>query len=129
MDRALASRFILDIDYDTVYIDLDDTLLLNGKTNPMAAAFVHQCRNQGKKVHLLSRHEGDLDETLLRTGLSGLFDSIVPFNRLRCKSERIDAAKAIFVDDSYAERRRVHEALDIPTFSVDALESLLDWRA
>ena len=129
MDRALASRFLLDIDYDTVYIDLDDTLLMNGKTNPMAVAFVHQCRNQGKKIHLLSRHEGDIDETLARHGLSGLFDSVVPFDRLSCKSERINAAKAIFVDDSYAERRKVHTALEIPTFSVDALESLLDWRA
>jgi hypothetical protein len=40
----------------------------------------------------------------------------------------MDAREAIFIDDSFAERRQVQEALGIPTFAVDALECLLDWR-
>ncbi|HEO69926.1 MAG TPA: ATP-grasp domain-containing protein [Candidatus Hydrogenedentes bacterium] len=128
MDRALCNRFRLRIEYDEVYIDLDDTLILDGLVNPMVVAFVYQCLNRGIPVHLVSRHAGDIHETLARHRLTGLFDSIVHLDRLACKSRHINGGKPIFIDDSFAERKRVYEALGIPTFSVDAVESLMDWR-
>lgn len=36
---------------------------------------------------------------------------------------------AIFIDDSFAERREVAEACGIPTFDLSMLELLLDDRA
>jgi len=128
MDRALCNRFRIDVHYDHVYFDLDDTLLVGGAVNPLAAAFLYQCRNRGVRVHLVSRHAGDLQDTLARCALDGLFDSVVKLDDLACKSGSMTAGKAIFIDDSYAERKRVHETLGIPTFAVDALECLLDWR-
>lgn len=128
MDRALINRFHLGLTYRQVYIDLDDTLLVDGQVNTLAAAFLFQCRNRGVKVHLVSRHTGDIDETLARHGLTGVFDSVTGLDRLTDKSARMDAREAIFIDDSFAERRQVQEALGIPTFAVDALECLLDWR-
>lgn len=128
MDRALFSRFRLDLEYEHVYIDLDDTLLFRGRVNVPAVAFVYQCRNRGVLVHLVSRHEGDIEQTLRDHGLAGLFDSVVSLDRLTCKSECVEAERAIFIDDSFAERKRVHDALGIPTFGVDAIESLMDWR-
>jgi len=128
MDRALVSRFRLDLEYDHVYIDLDDTLLLGSQVNPLAVAFIYQCRNRGVQVHLVTRHAGDIRNTLRESALEGLFDSITSLDRLTRKSECIESQKAIFIDDSFAERKRVHEAMGIPTFGVDAIESLLDWR-
>lgn len=128
MDRALYNRFLAPIEYDDVYIDLDDTLIIDGEVNALLAAFIFQCRNRGIRVHLVSRHAGDLGATLRQYRLAGLFDSIVPVGALASKSEHMAEKKAIFIDDSFAERKRVHEALGIPVFAPDAVECLLDWR-
>jgi len=125
MDRALVSRFCLDLRYEDVYIDLDDTILRDGEVNLLAAAFLYQCRNSGIRLHLLSRHAGDIPETLKRFAIEQLFDTIVRVPDHSCKSEYIRARAAIFIDDSFAERRRVQDRLGIPTFAADALESLL----
>jgi len=128
MDRALYNRFLTPIEYDDVYIDFDDTLVIDGEVNPLLAAFIFQCRNRGIRIHLVSRHAGDLGATLRHYRLAGLFDSIVPVGALASKSAHIAGKKAIFIDDSFAERKRVHEALGIPVFAPDAIECLLDWR-
>ncbi len=129
MDRALMARFRLDIAYRHVYLDLDDTLLCGDQVNPLLVAFVCQCRNKGIQTHVLTRHGGNPEETLARHGLIALFDSILHVNATDDKARYIAHKDAIFVDDSHAERARVREALDIPVFAPDAVESLLDWRA
>jgi ATP-grasp in the biosynthetic pathway with Ter operon len=125
MDRALFSRFSLDLHYEDVYIDLDDTVIRDGQVNPLAAAFLYQCRNRGVRLHVLSRHAGDLHATLRLLALEALFDTVVRVPDARCKSEYIQGGAAIFIDDSFAERKRVHDRLGIPTFAADALESLM----
>ena len=128
MDRALASRFLHNIHYDHVYLDFDDTLVFEGGVNPLVAAFIFQCRNRKIAVHLLSRHDGEIMPALHRHGLERLFDSITIVHPGDCKSEYILHRPAIFIDDSFAERKRVREALGIPVFGVDAMDGLLDWR-
>lgn len=125
MDRALDSRFCLGLHYEDVYIDLDDTIIRDGQVNPLAAAFLYQCRNNGIRLHVLSRHAGDLRQTLSRFALEQLFETIVRVPDRSCKSEYILSRSAIFIDDSFVERRRVQERLGIPTFAADALESLV----
>jgi hypothetical protein len=125
MDRALTSRFSLDLNYQDVYIDLDDTIIRDGQVNPLAAAFLYQCRNNGIRLHVLSRHAGNLRQTLNRFAIEQLFDTIVRVPDGSCKSEYIPTRSAIFIDDSFAERKRVQERLGIPTFAADALESLI----
>jgi hypothetical protein len=130
MDRALFSRFRSVLEYRHVYVDLDDTLVRGGRVDPMLVAFLYQCRNDGIALHLVTRHASDPAETLSRHRLSELFDTVEHLpDQARCKSEVIRERPAIFIDDSFAERRRVHERTGIPTFAPDAVESLLDWRA
>jgi hypothetical protein len=126
MDRSLGCRFDADIRYENVYIDLDDTILLRDKVNPMAAAFLYQCRNKGIGVHLITRSADDVGETLRRHALEALFDSVTHINDERPKSDFISAPNSVFIDDSHAERREVFEKLGIPTFAPDALESLVE---
>jgi hypothetical protein len=128
MDRALFNRFRLDFSYRHLYIDFDDTLICGGRLHPPALMLVAQCRARDIRVHLLSRHAGDLDAALERFGIRGLFDEIVHLDRETCKSACIEERDAVFVDDSFAERRRVQEAAGIPVFAPDAIEALLDWR-
>jgi excinuclease ABC subunit A len=76
LDRALSNRYRLGIKFGTLYIDLDDTLLLRGEVNLDALALVFDCINRGIAVKLLTRHAADLDATLTRHRLAGVFDHI-----------------------------------------------------
>ncbi|WP_050008088.1 ATP-grasp domain-containing protein [Butyrivibrio sp. WCE2006] len=129
LDRAFYSAFRIGIEYDTVYLDYDDTLTLEDKVNADAMRFLYQARNAGKRIILLSKHSTDLHVDLKNAGISEeLFDEIIVLSREEDKSDHIIDKKAIFIDDSFAERKRIKEKCGIPVFDVDMIESLIDWR-
>lgn len=129
LDRAFISRFKAGIHYENVYVDFDDTLVLRGQVNPELMAFLYQARNQGKKLFLISKHVGDLEGELRRFCIHpGLFDQIIRLDQSESKLPYIQAG-SIFIDDSFAERRRIHEGCGVPVFDLDMIESLIDWRA
>ncbi|MDX6215138.1 MAG: hypothetical protein QOG99_722, partial [Frankiales bacterium] len=125
VDRALENRFHLALDYDHVYIDLDDLLLhADGRVDPEVVAFCVECHNRGKAVHLLTRHRGDLDTTLARHRLAGLFTSVTWIRDDRPKSEYISSPRSILIDDSFAERDAVRRDLGIAVFDGSMVEAL-----
>lgn len=126
LDRALGNRYRHSIEFATLYIDLDDTLLVNDRINILAVKLLFQCINNGKKVVLLTRHRGDLDRTLAKHRLSGLFDEIIHLGEAEKKSSHIKDDAAIFVDDSFAERMDVAERCNIPTFDCSMIELLTE---
>ena len=127
-DRALNNRFKLNISYDTVFIDYDDTIIINGKINLAAIQFIFQCLNNNKKVILITKHKGDIFKSLEQFKLNNLFNDVV---HLAHNEEKISSIKeigqnnAIFIDDSFVERRNVFQELGIPVFGVDSISSLL----
>ncbi len=128
LDRAFISRFSTDIAYENVYVDFDDTLIVDGRVNTELMGFLYQARNAGKRIFLLSRHATELLPDLERYAISpSLFTEI---RRIAPGEDKVPFIKpdSIFIDDSFAERRRVKEALGIPVFDLDMVESLLDWR-
>jgi hypothetical protein len=128
IERAVTNRYRHSISYDTVYIDLDDTLILNGKVNTEIVRFIFQCINQNISVKLLTKHEKDVAETLGRFRLSGLFDDVVHLKREEQKSLYIEKPTSILIDDSFSERKDVHEKCGIPTFDSSMIELLFDER-
>ena len=131
MDRTLISRYKTDYKYDTVYFDFDDTLIINDKVHLPAVRFLYQCRNLGKYVVLLTKHEKDIYETLEKYAISQkLFSEIILISPNDEKSNYIkNSVTSIFVDNAYQERAKVHNKFKIPVFDVDGLEVLLDWRS
>ena len=128
LDRAFVSRFKTDIAYDNVYVDYDDTLVVNGKVNEELISFLYQARNNGKHIFLLSRHDGSILDALEEHAISELlFEGIIVLNRNGSKGEFIKP-QSIFIDDSFSERKRVHETTGIPVFDLDAVESLIKWN-
>ncbi|EIC29692.1 MULTISPECIES: ATP-grasp domain-containing protein [Methylomicrobium] len=125
MDRALHSRFKLDIRFDHVYVDFDDCLLIDGKINTCLIGFLFQCLNEGVQVHLLTRHARHIHETLAKHRIERLFDSVVHLRNGEKKSSFIKHKAAIFIDDSFSERAEVSSSCKIPVFAPDAVESLL----
>lgn len=129
MDRALYGRFRLDIDYKRVYMDLDDTLIVNGHVHLPTLAFIYQCRNKNIPVHLVTRHLGNVRKYLKKFGLRTHVFQRIHRLKLGERKSKCMTRNAIYIDDSFAERKDVHEALQIPVFGLDAIESLMDWRA
>lgn len=123
-DRALAGAFKLNIDYDTVYIDFDDTIILNQKVNTSAISYLYKCLNENKKIILLTRHKKDILESITRYRIGDIFDEIINIEENQTKSMYIKQKKSIFIDDSFRERKDVHENCKIPVFDTDMLDFL-----
>lgn len=129
VDRAFISRYITNIEYNTVYVDLDDTLIVNGKVNDFLMMFLYQAVNNKKEIILISKHDYDISETLKKHKISiELFNSIIHVNRQDKKTNHMLENKSIFIDDSFAERLQVSTKLGIPVFDSSEVEALVDWR-
>jgi hypothetical protein len=124
MDRALYGRFHLDCSYRHIYVDLDDCLICNGEVNVDLIKFLFQCLNRGIKLHLLTRHASVPEETLSQYRLGMIFDTITHITDGSTKAQHIRYPDAIFIDDSFRERKSVYDALHIPVFAPDAVEVL-----
>lgn len=128
VDRALISRYQIDIKYNHVYVDLDDTLIVKDKINELLILYLYQCVNRKKSIYLLTRHKGDILKYLEKYKISKeLFEEIIAIDN-QPKSTFIKFKEAIFIDDSYRERREVQKECGIPTFGVDNIECLISWR-
>ena len=129
LDRAFISRFSSDISYSNVYVDFDDTLIIGGRVNSYLIMFLYQAKSNGKHIYLLTRHSTDIYTDLEKYHISaGLFDDIYHISKEGSKAELIKP-DSIFIDDSFAERKRVKDGCGIPVFDPDMVESLIDWRA
>ncbi len=126
LDRALTNRYRYRLSFSTAYIDLDDTLILNGHVDVQVIKFIYQCINQGKHVKLITRHREDLGATLRKHRLENLFDDIIHITEGASKSSLITERDAIFIDDSFRERMDVAERCGIPTFDASMLEVLTE---
>lgn len=124
MDRALENKYKLNIKYSIVYVDFDDCLIVNNKVNIQLVKFLYSCLNKGKQIILITKHENDLNESLIEYRLSGLFDEIIHIDKTDSKYQHIKNTDCIFIDDSFAERRKVQETFGIPVFSPDMIETL-----
>jgi predicted ATP-grasp superfamily ATP-dependent carboligase len=129
IDRALFARFIYKENYSYVYIDLDDTIIIDNEVNTNVIKFLYQARNMGKILILLSKHKRNIRETLSKFAISELlFNEILLLDQNDNKVDYIKNRDSIFIDDSFKERKEVFDTLNIPVFSLDAIESLMIWK-
>lgn len=126
LDRALESRYKTDLEYDSVYCDYDDCLILDKTTvNVELVKFLYKCVNEKKKIILLSKHEHtDLLDELKQFRLDHLFDKVIHIEPTADKSDYICPSNAIFIDDSNAERLNIKTKLNIPVFAPEMIDVL-----
>jgi hypothetical protein len=127
--RSLDNHYRMNLVYSSVYVDLDDTLLLRGEVNTRLIRFLFQCVNRGIPIHLITRHKENLKDTLAKFRLSTLFDHVHHLTQDEKKSSYISETDAIFIDDSHRERSLVFADCGIPVFDPSSIECLLDDRA
>lgn len=125
VDRNIATRAALDWEYDTVCVDLDDTLILNGHAVPQTIAFLYQSVAAGKQIVLLTRHAHDVARTLAAARIdAGLFDRIIVLRNGESKADHV-TPRSIFIDNHFPERLAVARKCAVPVFDVDSVEFLI----
>lgn len=124
LDRCLKNTFKLGCEYECVYIDLDDTIICKDKINIQIIQFLYQCINENKKIILLSKNE-NRDSYLKERKLYHIFTERNWLREEESKASYIKEKNAIFIDDSFSQRKEVHERCKIPTFDASMVECLL----
>ena len=121
--RSLDIKFKSTLSYGYVYIDYDDTIIINNLVNADAISFIYKCINANIPVILLTKHSGDLEESLKSFNISpNLFASIHQLNKNEKKSDFITHKNSIFIDDSFTERNEIFTTHNIPVISVENIK-------
>lgn len=129
LDRAFYSAYRVDISYEYIYLDFDDTITIDGIVNPDVMKFIYQSVNKGKKIIVLSKHQTDLIDDMMKLHIdTGLFEDIKVIDMKDEKYKYITEKNSIFIDDSFCERKKIRDIVGIPVFDVDMIECLIDWR-
>ena len=77
--------------------------------------------NIGKKIILISKHKENIYETLQKYKIDKtIFSQIIHISKEDEKYKYM-SLNSIFIDDSFTERKKVKNQLNIPTFSVDTI--------
>ncbi|MBD8123530.1 ATP-grasp domain-containing protein [Pseudomonas lutea] len=122
VERRITTLAQLDEDFDTVYVDFDETVIKDGKAIPSTLYFLYRMLDKGKRLVLITRHVGDPLHALGKARIDPkLFDEIIHLDNGEKKSAFIHG-RAIFVDNHFPERLDVATTCGIPVFDVDALE-------
>ena len=113
--------------FDTVFCDLDDTLVKEGAVCPRTIAFLYRWRAASKRIVLLTRHRGDVGETLRRLRVAeSLFDRVVRIPDPATPKSGFVTPGSVFVDDSFRERSDVSSRVPgVLCLDVDCLSSEL----
>jgi hypothetical protein len=125
VDRSIATRAELLCDYDTVYVELDETLLSGTAARPLVMAFLYQSILEGKKVRALTRRAADPSRTLgeARIGRE-LFDGIVHVPVGSSMADHVTAGSVLIAHDA-VDRFEAARKRGIPAIDIDAVEFLL----
>lgn len=130
VDRALYNTFCVQQDFSEVYCDFDDTLIVHGEINCRLMQYLYQCVNHGVSIKLITKHDTNIFDDLRRYRIGAeLFDEVIQIDRKERKSDFISPRKnALFIDDSFSERKEINEMYGIVTLGTDSIESLIDYH-
>ncbi|RPI17566.1 MAG: ATP-grasp domain-containing protein [Ignavibacteriae bacterium] len=130
VDRFLFNRYISTLNYNTVYIDLDDTIIKNNKINANVMMFLYNAKNNNKSIKLITKNISDVSQILDKYSIhKNLFNKIIILKDTDEKYKWIrEKDNVIFIDNAFNERKEVKNKLNIPVFDVDAINTLIDWR-
>lgn len=91
--------------FAALYVDLDDTLILNGEVNKPVEELVRYVKGLGLYVAIITRHRFDPLRTLRTFKLDGIFDDVIHATNGELKSSFIaEGMNSVLMDDSFSER-------------------------
>jgi len=124
--KIYQNYYDINLKYENLYVDLDDTLIINDKINLDIISLIYKSINKNKKVYLITRHKYDLYETLKKHRISiSLFDDIYWLKNNESKNTFIKN-NSIFIDDSFGERKSVDTNKNVYCFDPANLDILIN---
>jgi hypothetical protein len=128
VERSLAPAYSHTIEYEALYLDYDDTLIVGGAVNSQLVRIAYQCLNRKQAVVLVTRHAGDISASLQKYRLGGLFDQIVHLKAGESKRKAITHSKCVFVDDSFRELEDLSRHPGVTALHVSSADLLVNYR-
>lgn len=108
--------------YNTVFVDLDETLMINGVIVDEVYNYLVNARSVGKTLILITRHKYNIEETLNAMNIEmDFFSEIVKVEDGEVKSDFIKG-QAIFIDNEFPERLDVRSKLGVPVLDINQIE-------
>lgn len=110
---------------DNIYIDLDDTLIINNNINYECISLIYKYIND-KDIFLITRHKDNIYKTLKNNHIHiDLFSSIIHIKNNDNKYTYIKN-NSLFFDDSFKERSSViNKENNIQVFDIDCISFFL----
>lgn len=125
VDRALDASFNINYDFKTVYVDFDDTLIIDENVNYLLMGLLYKFKAQGKENILITKHKLNVLESLKKFKIpQTIFDEVVHMKPHEEKKIHVGKS-SIFIDDSFSERLSIHEKTGIPVFDASEAVELL----
>lgn len=128
VERTLTPVYSHKLDFDALYLDYDDTVIVNGAVNSEVIKVAYQCINLNKPVYLVTRHKGDIMASLRRYRLYTIFDKVVQIETNESKRNAIEHASVVFVDDSFHELEDLRLNPAIIPIHVSSVEFLVKYN-
>jgi hypothetical protein len=125
VQRTLAPVFSHSMEFNALYIDYDDTLILNGVVNSLLVKVIFQFVNCNKPVVLVTRHDGDIRLSLRKYRLEALFDKVVHLHSGESKRTAIEHSKVVFIEDSFRELEDLHMHPEVTPIHISSIELLV----
>tara|TARA_B100000963_G_scaffold359655_1_gene387608 strand:- start:1616 stop:2248 length:633 start_codon:yes stop_codon:yes gene_type:complete len=111
---------------ENLYIDFDDTLIINNKVNIEIICIIYKFINKYKNIYLITRHRYNLYDSLNKYKINKeLFTKIYWIKDNKSKNDYIKD-NSIFIDDSFQERKSIDKNRNIYCLDVSSLEILLN---
>lgn len=126
IDRALYAKVDIRFRPKTVYVDFDDTIILqDGEINYKLIGLLFGLRYRcGCSIQLITRHDGVVEDKLSNLSITHLFDDVHHLKKYEPKSTVIQDTPAVFIDDSFKERNDVAKLSGVFPLPVECLETL-----
>jgi hypothetical protein len=106
--------------FEEVYCDLDDTLIIRNKINTVLVEILYSFINQKKKITVITRNANAKE--YMNSFKLNFYDELIYVPWEHKKSQYIKNKSCIFIDDSYSERKDVNSAIGCSTFSLSDIE-------
>jgi hypothetical protein len=102
LDRG---TFDLGFEFEVIFVDLDDTLVVNGARNQSLVEFLAQKYYEGKKIKVITRRSKDIDKFIHIAGIGDIVEKVIQVPDDQAKSSYIlPGTRFLFIDDSFREQ-------------------------
>ena len=113
-----------DIYYENIYVDYDDTIIINNNINYYLIGLLYKLKDKGKHIYLLTRHIGDIIQELNNRCIHRNIFTEIHQITTELKNQYIKK-NSILIDDSFNERKSCYLYCNA-VYDVDCVQMLIN---